>query len=154
VSGVSARLEAAGLPLPPAPTALGQYVPARRVGTLVFTSGQLPLVDGSLLTSGSVGREVDVPQAAACAQRAALNALAAASTVCDLDQVECVVRLTGYVASAEGFTSQPQVVNGASEVMVSAFGDAGAHARVAVGVAMLPLGAPVEIELVLALRDH
>jgi enamine deaminase RidA (YjgF/YER057c/UK114 family) len=143
VSRVADRLIAAGMELPPAPTALGRYVPARRA----------PVVDGSLIASGVVGREVDAAQGAACARRAALNCLAAASTVCDLDEVASVLKLTGYVASADGFTGQPLVVDGASEVIALAFGDAGTHARAAVGVVALPLGAPVEIELVLALRQ-
>jgi enamine deaminase RidA (YjgF/YER057c/UK114 family) len=149
VSSVAERLHAAGLSLPPAPAALGLYVPARRAGDLVFTSGQLPLVDGHPLTTGAVGAEVSVETAKACAARAALGALAAASTVCDLDEVQAVVCVVGYVASAPGFRAQPSVVDGASEVMRTAFGEAGAHARSAVGVLELPLGAPVEVEVVL-----
>jgi enamine deaminase RidA (YjgF/YER057c/UK114 family) len=152
MSEVAGRLAAAGFELPPAPGALGSYVPAVRAGRLVFTSGQLPLKEGTLLMSGPVGTAVDPAQAKACAQQSALNALAAASTVCDLDDVERVVKVTGYVASAAGFTAQPSVVDGASEVMLVAFGDAGRHARAAVGVASLPLDSPVEIEIVLALR--
>lgn len=148
---VTERLCAAGLELPAAPAALGQYVPAVRSAQLVFTSGQLPVREGSLVTSGLVGREVSAQIASECAGQAALNALAAASTVCDLDEVTQVVRLVGYVASSEGFTSQPAVVNGASEVVAAAFGEAGRHAREAVGVARLPLDAPVEISLVLEL---
>ena len=146
---VASRLAAAGLALPPTPPALGQYVPAVRSANLVFTSGQLPLRDGLLITSGLVGQEVSEAIATQCAIQAALNALAAASTVCDLDAVARVVKLVGYVASAQAFTTQPAVVNGASEVMAAAFGDAGVHAREAVGVARLPLDSPVEISLVL-----
>lgn len=146
---VTERLESAGHVLPDAPQALGLYVPARRAGALVFTAGQLPIKDGSLLTSGKVGAEVDLPMARKCAEQAALNAIAAASTVCDLDAVTSVVRLTGYVASAPGFSRQPAVIDAASEVVAVAFGDAGRHARVAVGVAALPLDAPVELEVVL-----
>lgn len=152
MSEVAERLAAAGFELPPAPDALGNYVPAVRTGPLVFTAGQLPLERGRLVTSGLVGAEVDPARAKLCARQAALNALAAASTVCDLDDVERVVKVTGYVASAAGFTAQPAVVDGASAVMLAAFGDAGRHARAAVGVASLPLGSPVEIEIVLALR--
>jgi len=148
---VAQRLAAAGFELPEGPAALGDYVPAVRSGSLVFTSGQLPMVAGSLLATGLVGAEVDTTTAHACAARCALNALAAASTVCDLDDVVRVVKLTGYVASAVGFTAQPGVVNGASAVMGVAFGAAGRHARAAVGVASLPLGAPVEVEIVLEL---
>jgi enamine deaminase RidA (YjgF/YER057c/UK114 family) len=144
VSAVSERLQSAGLVLPGAPAALGSYVPAVRAGGMVFTAGQLPLRDGVLLASGAL-----CPGDALEGAKAALNALAAASTVCDLDQVTRVVKLTGYVASAQGFTAQPGVLDGASEVLLTAFGDAGRHARAAVGVASLPLGASVEVELVL-----
>jgi enamine deaminase RidA (YjgF/YER057c/UK114 family) len=148
---VESTLRAAGLELPPRPSALGSYVPAVRTGALVFTAGQLPLRDGSLIATGAVGAEVDVETAKACASLAALNALAAASSVCDLDAVTRVVKVTGFVASAPGFTSQPAVIDGASGVLLAAFGDAGRHARAAVGVASLPLGAPVEVEVVLEL---
>ena len=148
---VAGRLLEAGWSLPRPPSALGAYVPATRAGSLVFTAGQLPLKDGSLVSSGIVGERVSPEIARRCAEQAALNALAAAATVCDLDDVTGVVRLTGYVASHPSFTSQPAVVDGASAVMAAAFGDAGAHARIAVGVASLPMGAPVEVEIVLAL---
>jgi enamine deaminase RidA (YjgF/YER057c/UK114 family) len=109
--------------------------------------------DGRLLTSGRVGGEVSQEIACECAAQCALNALAAASTVCDLGEVARVVKVTGYVASAAGFTAQPAVVDGASEVVLAAFGEAGRHARTVVGVTELPLGAPVEVELVLALGE-
>jgi enamine deaminase RidA (YjgF/YER057c/UK114 family) len=144
-------LAAAGMTLPGAPSALGSYVPAVRSGALVFTAGQLPLREGALLAKGAVGDEVDDEMAAQCARQCALNALAAASSVCDLDDVTRVVKVTGYVASAPGFTAHPAVVDGASAVMLAAFGDAGRHARAAVGVASLPMGAPVEVEVVLEL---
>lgn len=147
------RLAAEGHLLPAPPVAIGSYVPAVRSGRLVFTSGQLPVRDGELLATGPVGSEVDLETARACAERCALNALAAASSVCDLAEVVRVVRLTGYVASAAGFTAQPSVVDSASAIMLLAFGDAGRHAREAVGVAALPLGAPVEISLVLELAE-
>lgn len=146
---VEHRLRAAGFELPSAPDALGSYVPAVRAGSLVFTAGQLPLRAGALVTSGTVGAEVSPETARECAAQAALNALAAASTVCSLDEVVRVVKLTGYVSSAPVFTGQPGVVDGASEVILAAFGDAGRHARVAVGVAALPKDAPVEIEVIL-----
>lgn len=148
---VAERLAAAGHTLPCAAAALGAYVPAVRAGALVFTSGQLPVKDGALVAGGHVGADVDVDLARECAAVCALNALAAASTVCDLDAVVSVVKVTGYVASAPGFTGQPAVVDGASAVMAAAFGEAGRHARAAVGVAELPKGAPVEVEIVLAL---
>jgi enamine deaminase RidA (YjgF/YER057c/UK114 family) len=152
MSVVSDRLRDAGFALPEAPKALGLYVPAVRAGSLVMTSGQLPMLDGELMATGRVADTVTPEVATRCAAVAVLNALAAASTVCDLDDVERVVRLGGFVASAQGFTGQPAVLNGASEVLVAAFGEAGKHSRYAVGVAELPLGAPVEVELTLLLR--
>ncbi|MBI5231741.1 MAG: RidA family protein [Coriobacteriales bacterium] len=152
MGAVAERLAAAGLDLPQAPAAVGDYVPAVRAGEMVFTSGQLPIVHGALLTSGVVGAEVPMDAAASCARLSALNALAAATTVCDLDDVAVAVRLVCYVASAPGFTEQPVVANAASAVLTTAFGELGPHAREAVGVVALPLGAPVEVSLVLALR--
>ena len=149
---VAERLAAAGLELPSAPSPVGAYVPAVRTGELVFTSGQLPLRAGALITSGKVGGTISLETAQDCARQCALNALAAAAGVCDLDQVTRAVKLVGYVASAEGFVSQPAVINGASEVLAAAFGDAGVHAREAVGVYELPLNAPVEVSLILELR--
>ena len=128
------------------------YVPAVRTGSLVFTSGQLPFVDGGLRRTGKVGGSVDVEAAAADAKVCALNALAAVDDLVGLDAVARVVRVVGYVASAEGFTGQPRVVNGASEFLGKVFGEAGQHARSAIGVAELPLGAPVEVELTVELR--
>lgn len=148
---VRARLAAAGLAVPPAPAPAGAYVPAIRAGSLVFSAGQLPLVDGRLLHSGHVGDEVTSDQAYECARVCALNALAAVETVARLDEVISAVKLVGYVASADGFISQPAVINGASEVLTAAFGEQGVHAREAVGVKELPLGAPVEVSLVLEL---
>lgn len=153
MSTVAERLSEAGLELPSPPAALGMYVPAVRSGALVFTSGQLPLREGALLTSGLVGAEVSAESGKACATQCALNALAAAATVVDLDTVVRVVKLVGYVASANGFTAQPAVINGASEVFSAAFGQAGAHAREAVGVAQLPMGAPVEVSVVLEVAE-
>ena len=146
---VASRLNAAGLALPAPAAAVGAYVPAVRSGSLVFTSGQLPMREGELLARGVVGADVTPEEAATCASQCALNALAAASTVCDLDAVARVVKLVGYVASTADFGGQPGVINAASNVMSVAFGDAGAHAREAVGVAALPLGAPVEVSLIL-----
>lgn len=148
-----ARLDAVGLRIPSPPTPAGAYVPAVRAGNLVFTAGQLPMRDGELVAKGIVGADVDLETAAACARQCALNALAAASTVCDLGDVVRAVKLVGYVASAPGFTAQPSVIDAASAVLAAAFGDAGLHAREAVGVAALPLGAPVELSLVLEVRS-
>lgn len=145
---VAARLAELGLTLPPTPAPAGAYVPAVRDGDLVWTAGQLPLVDGKLPMTGLVGREVTPEAAQDLARTCALNALAAIAGVVDLDAVVRIVKVVGFVASAEGFVAQPLVVNGASVLLAEVFGDAGVHARSAVGVAALPLGSPVEIELV------
>ena len=152
MSAAHERLAELGLELPPVVPPVAAYVPAVRTGQLVFTSGQLPFVDGGLRRTGKVGGSVEVEDAAADAKVCALNALAAIDDLVGLDAVARVVRVVGYVASAEGFTGQPRVVNGASEFLGRVFGDAGVHARSAIGVAELPLGAPVEVELTVELR--
>jgi enamine deaminase RidA (YjgF/YER057c/UK114 family) len=154
VLGVDAleRLAELGVTLPPVTKPLAAYIPARRSGSLVFTSGQVPMVDGALPVTGKVGAAVSPEAAAALARIAALNALAAVHELVGLDAVAGVVKVVGYVASAPDFTGQPAVVNGASTLLGEVFGDAGAHARSAVGVASLPLDAPVEIELIVELR--
>ena len=149
----SARLAAAGLVLPPVATPVGSYVPALRHGDLVTTSGQVPFIDGVLQAVGIVGADGGVtPEvASACARTAVLNAVAAAADAAGgLDAITRVVKITGFVASAPDFGGQPGVMNAASDLLVEIFGDAGRHARSAVGVAALPLGAPVEIEIVVA----
>ncbi len=143
-----ARLDELGLVLPPVVAPLASYVPARRSGSLVFTSGQLPMIDGALTHTGKVGADVSASDAVSLARTAALNALAAIDALVGLDAVAGVVKVVGYVASAPDFTGQPAVVNGASDLLGSVFGEAGAHARSAVGVSSLPLDAPVEVELV------
>jgi enamine deaminase RidA (YjgF/YER057c/UK114 family) len=149
VSRVADRLAELGLSLPPVAAPVAAYVPAIRSGDLVWSSGQLPLVGGALPATGKVGAEVDPDAAKDLARICALNALAAiGSQVGDLDAVRRVVKVVGYVASAPTFTGQPGVVNGASELLGDVFGDAGRHARSAVGVAALPLDAPVEVEVV------
>ncbi|TFV73429.1 RidA family protein [Blastococcus sp. CT_GayMR19] len=150
--GWNARLAKLGIRLPPVAAPVASYVPAVRAGSLVFTSGQLPFVDGGLRRTGKVGGSVDAEAAAADAKVCALNALAAIDELVGLDSVVRVVRVVGYVASAEGFTGQPRVINGASELLGKIFGEAGQHARSAVGVAELPLGAPVEVELTVEVR--
>ncbi len=147
-----ARLAELGIRLPPVAPPVAAYVPAVRTGSLVFTSGQLPFVDGGLRRTGKVGGSVEVEDAAADAKVCALNGLAAIDDLVGLDSVARIVRVVGYVASAEGFTGQPRVVNGASEILGRIFGPAGEHARSAVGVAELPMGAPVEVELTVELR--
>jgi enamine deaminase RidA (YjgF/YER057c/UK114 family) len=146
------RLRALGLTLPLVAAPAGAYLPARRSGSLVFTAGQIPFVDGALPATGKVGAEVTPEQAYDLARTCTLNALAAVDDLVGLDAVAGVVKVVGFVASAPGFTGQPGVVNGASELLGEVFGDAGRHARSAVGVAELPLGAPVEVELVVELR--
>ncbi|MFW2512797.1 RidA family protein [Demequina sp. SO4-13] len=152
----SARLAELGLTLPEVATPVGTYMPARRFGDLVYTSGQLPLVDGELVATGVVGQragDVGPERAIECARAALLNALAAIVSVTgSIDDVLGVVKMTGFVASAPGFTGQPAVLNGASGILADVFGEPGRHARAAVGVAALPLGAPVEIELIAELR--
>ncbi|HEX9064728.1 MAG TPA: RidA family protein, partial [Streptosporangiaceae bacterium] len=148
------RLAALGLSLPAVTTPLAAYVPALRTGNLVYTAGQLPLAEGQLLAAGKVGDQVSATEAAALARTCALNALAAAASVAGgLSAIRRIVKVTGFVASAPGFTGQPQVINGASELLLEVFGDAGRHARSAVGVAVLPMDAPVEVELIAEVRD-
>ena len=146
------RLAALGLALPPVAAPAGSYLPAVRTGNLVFTSGQLPLVEGFLLATGKVGADVTPERAKELAGTCALNALAAIDALVGLDAVVRVVKVVGFVASVAGFTGQPGVVNGASELLGEVFGPAGRHARSAVGVAVLPLDAPVEVELVVEVR--
>jgi enamine deaminase RidA (YjgF/YER057c/UK114 family) len=150
--GWHARLRELGIRLPPVAAPVAAYVPAVRSGQLVFTSGQLPFVDGGLRRTGKVGGSVEVEDAAADAKVCALNGLAAIDDLVGLDSIARIVRVVGYVASAEGFSGQPRVVNGASELLGRVFGDAGVHARSAVGVAELPMNAPVEVELTVELR--
>jgi enamine deaminase RidA (YjgF/YER057c/UK114 family) len=147
-AGPLARLAELGLELPQVATPAGAYLPARRTGSLVFTAGQLPLVGGALPATGKVGGTVDPDTAADLARTCALNALAAVHSLVGLDAVTGVIKVVGFVASAPGFTGQPKVINGASDLLGEVFGEAGRHARSAVGVAELPLDAPVEIELV------
>ena len=146
------RLAELGLELPPVVTPLAAYVPAVRSGSLVFTAGQLPMVAGALPMTGKVGGEVRPDEAASLARTCALNGLAAVHALVGLDNVVRVVKVVGYVASTPDFTGQPGVINGASELLGAVFGDAGMHARSAVGVAVLPMDAPVEVELVVEVR--
>jgi enamine deaminase RidA (YjgF/YER057c/UK114 family) len=149
MSSPTARLAALGLTLPAVPMPLAAYLPAVRVGDLIYSSGQLPIEDGRLLATGKVGGEVNVEDAVHCARTAALNGLAAVAAVAgNLDAIQQVIKVVIFVASASEFISQPQVGNGASELLAEIFGDSGRHARSAVGVAVLPLDAPVEVELI------
>ncbi|MEO5920179.1 MAG: RidA family protein [Pseudolysinimonas sp.] len=150
MSAIDDRLTKLGLKLPSVSKPVAAYVPAIVTGNLVFTAGQLPFVDGALEATGKVGGEVSAEDAAKLARTCVLNALAAASSVIgSLDRVTRIVKVVGFVASTPDFSGQPGVVNGASELLGELFGEAGQHARSAVGVAVLPLDAPVEIELIL-----
>ena len=147
------KLAALGLTLPTAAAPVAAYVPAVKTGNLVFTAGQLPVVDGKLVLTGKVGSDVTPEDAKKMAEICALNALAAISLVADIDQIEKIVRVGGFVNGVPGFVAIPAVVNGASELLIKLFGDVnGKHARTAVGVADLPLNAPVEIEMVVQLK--
>ena len=151
---VKEKISGLGLSLPTAATPVAAYVPAVKSGNLVFTAGQLPAVDGKLPKEGKVGSDVSAEEAKELAQICALNALAAISLVADLDQIERVVRVVGFVNCAPGFTAIPGVINGASEFLIKIFGDVnGKHARTAVGVAELPLNAPVEVEVIVQLKN-
>jgi len=148
----SQRLAELGIILPAVAKPLAAYVPAVRTGALVYTSGQLPLQAGDLTHIGKVGAEVTPEQAKVAARTCALNALAAIDALVGIDAVIRIVKVVGFVASAPGFSGQPGVVNGASEMLGELFDDAGAHARSAVGVSELPLDAPVEVELIVEVR--
>jgi enamine deaminase RidA (YjgF/YER057c/UK114 family) len=148
VADVHSRLAELGLTLPPVAAPAGAYVPAVRSGNYVYVSGQVPFVDGALPATGKVGAAVSPEQARELAASCALNALAAIDELVGLAAVVKVVKVTGFVASAPGFNGQPGIINGASELFADVFGDAGRHARSAVGVAELPLDAPVEVEVI------
>jgi enamine deaminase RidA (YjgF/YER057c/UK114 family) len=150
---VKEKLASLGLTLPTAAAPVAAYVPAVKTGNLVFTAGQLPVLDGKLVLTGKVGSDVTPEDAKKMAEICALNALAAISLVADIDQIEKIVRVGGFVNGVPGFVAIPAVINGASELLIKLFGDVnGKHARTAVGVAELPLNAPVEIEMVVQLK--
>jgi enamine deaminase RidA (YjgF/YER057c/UK114 family) len=147
------RIQELGLTLPPVAAPAGAYLPAIVSGNLVFTAGQIPLVDGKLMATGKIGAELTAEQGKEIAQRCALNAVAAVKSVIgDLDRITRIVKVVGFVASTPDFTAQPTVINGASEFLQEVFGEIGKHARSAVGVAALPLDAPVEIELIVEFK--
>jgi enamine deaminase RidA (YjgF/YER057c/UK114 family) len=150
---VKEKLASLDLTLPTAAAPVAAYVPAVKTGNLVFTAGQLPVLDGKLVLTGKVGSDVTPEDAKKMAEICALNALAAISLVADIDQIEKIVRVGGFVNGVPGFVAIPAVINGASELLIKLFGDVnGKHARTAVGVADLPLNAPVEIEMVVQLK--
>lgn len=143
------RLAALGLSLPPAPSPVAAYIPARQAGSLLYVSGQIPLRDGKLIAQGTIPGTVDPELARVCARQCVLNGLAVAKAALgSLSRIRQVVRVGCFVASDPGFTAQPQIANGASELLVEIFGEAGRHARAAVGSIALPLGAPVEVEFI------
>lgn len=149
MSKIRERVAELGLALPPVAPPAGAYLPAVISGNLVFTAGQIPLVEGKLIATGKVGAQLTAEEGRAIAARCCLNALAAIESVIgDLDRVKRIVKVVGFVASTPDFTAQPSVLNGASELLEQIFGDAGRHARSAVGVSALPLDAPVEVELI------
>ena len=151
---INEKLRSLSLELPSITTPIGSYIPAIKSVSLIFTAGQLPIVDGQLVKEGKVGSDITADDAKELAQICALNALAAISLVVDLDRIEKVVRVGGFVNCSPGFTAIPSVVNGASELLIKIFGDVnGKHARTAIGVAELPLNAPVEIELIVQLKN-
>jgi enamine deaminase RidA (YjgF/YER057c/UK114 family) len=151
---IQSKLAEIGLTLPVSAAPVAAYVPAVRTGNLVFTAGQLPLVDGKIPFVGKVGSDVTPEQAKDMAQICALNALAAISLVADIDQIERVVRVGGFVNGIPGFVAIPAVINGASELLIKLFGEVnGKHARTAIGVAELPLNAPVEVEIVVQIKN-
>ena len=151
---VKEKLSSLGLTLPTPAAPVAAYVPAVKTGNLVFTAGQLPVVHGKLVLTGKVGSDVTPEDAKKMAEICALNALAAISLVADIDQIEKIVRVGGFVNGASGFVAIPAVINGASELLIKLFGEVnGKHARTAVGVAELPLNAPVEVEMVVQLKN-
>jgi enamine deaminase RidA (YjgF/YER057c/UK114 family) len=152
VTTPSERLTELGITLPQVATPAGSYLPTAQTGNLLFTAGQLPFVDGRLPATGKVGAEVTPEDATEYARLAGLNVLAAIDAAVGVDAVVRVVKIVGFVASAEGFTGQPGVINGVSDLLADVFGEAGRHARSAVGVAELPLGSPVEVEAIVQVR--
>jgi len=149
VGKIESELIKLGLNLPEIPKPVAAYIPAKQSGQLVFTAGQLPMVNGELTSRGLLGQDVDIEEAKSAVKVCTLNALAAIKGVIgDLDRIKQIVRVVGYVASVPSFTNQPAVVNGASELLLEVFGEKGKHARSAVGMAVLPLNASVEIELI------
>ena len=153
MTNATERLAALGLTLPPVTAPAAAYVPAVRTGSYIYVSGQVPVADGKIAATGKVGAEVSTEDAAGLARICALSALAAAADAAGgLENISRIVKVVGFVASAPGFNGQPQVINGASELLMEVFGEDGRHARSAIGVAELPLNAPVEVELIAEVR--
>ena len=155
MSNVESRLESLGIVLPNAARPVASYIPAKKVGNLIFTSGQLPMVNGELISKGLLGQSVEIEEANMAAKICTLNALAAIKNLIgDLDKIQQIVKVTGYVACVPTFIEQPAVVNGASEFLLELFGESGKHARSAVGMSSLPLNSSVEIELTVEVRKE
>lgn len=149
-----ARLKELGLEIPAEPKPLAAYIPAKRTGNLVFTAGQLPFKNGKLLLEGKVGKTLSLEEGVKCAEQSAFNCLSVVKTLCgSLDNIEQIVKVTVFVNSADDFTAQPLVANGASELLFKIFGEAGRHSRSAVGVNQLPMNSPVEVEMIVQLKD-
>lgn len=149
-----AKLKELGIEIPEAPKPLAAYIPAIKTGNLVFTAGQLPLKKGKLVSEGKLGKALSVEEGTKAAEQSAINCLSVVKAICgSLDNIEQIVKLTVFVNSSDDFTAQPAVANGASELMVKIFGEAGKHARSAVGVSQLPMNAPVEVEMIVKLKD-
>jgi enamine deaminase RidA (YjgF/YER057c/UK114 family) len=146
---IEKKMRGLGLELPEVPKPVASYVPAVRSGNYVYTSGQVPFVKGELMHKGKLGGDLTIEQGYECARATAMNCLAAVKSVIDdLDRVKRIVRVTGFINSAPGFTDQPKVLNGASDLLVEIFGERGKHSRLAIGTSELPLGAPLEIDMV------
>jgi len=151
---IEEKLKEMGIEIPEPPKPLAAYIPGIKMGNFVYTSGQLPFKAGKLICEGKVGKNVSLEDAAKASEQSAINCLGVIKSLCgNLDNVEQIVKLTVFVNSSDDFTAQPAVANGASELMVKVFGDAGKHARSAVGVSQLPMNAPVEIEMIAKLKD-
>ena len=149
---IAVRLKELGISIPPASPPVAAYIPAVKTGEYVYTSGQLPMKDGQLTSSGKLGTDVTVDEGYQAARLCAINCLAALNTVSSIEEIVQVVKVTGFVNSSPGFTNQPQVMNGASELLKEIFGDIGVHARSAVGMAELPRNASVEVEMIFKVR--
>jgi enamine deaminase RidA (YjgF/YER057c/UK114 family) len=151
---IEEKLKAMGITLPETPKPMAAYIPAIQTGDLIFTSGQIPILKGELKYKGKLGAEISKQDGYEAARQCAINALSAIrSLIGNLDKIEQVIKVVGFVASANGFTEQPAVVNGASELLLAVFGEKGKHARSAIGVAELPLGVPVEVEMVVQVKS-
>jgi len=151
---IEQKIEKLGYRIPKAPKPLGSYVPAVRIGNLLFVGGKIPLVEGQLRYKGKVGKDLGIEEGYEAAKICALNLLSVVKDeLGDLDKVQRIIKVTGYINSSSGFTEQPKVLNGASELLLEVFGDKGKHARAAIGVSELALDAPLEVEMIVGVKD-